>query len=251
MRTLAELAGLLGTVFLTFQYGVFASSDYSPTFGSNGFANWGAGTWPPSSVGVPLVPQSTDAETLELLTQLDAKRIQSTIQTLVNFGTRHTASDTTSTTRGIGAARNWLLNEMTELAKPSNGLMNVSMPCYLQEAQPSSGMPIAADVCNVQVEIKGAVDPNRTYVYTGHYDSRRLNNSNNVDDAPGADDNASAVAIALELVRILAPVVAKNPPAASIIIAAVSGEEQGLYGSNFLAQTREFQVLNFFCKGCP
>jgi hypothetical protein len=74
---------------------------------------------------------------------------------------------------------------MIELAKPSNRAMNVSMPCYLQPAQPArpaDGMPIAADVCNVQVEITGAVDANRTYVYTGHYDSRRLNNSNNVDE---------------------------------------------------------------------
>lgn len=182
MRSLRDIARLLGTATLISQYAVHASSEYSPTFGSNGFANWGAATWPPSSVGVPLVPQTTDPETLSLLTQLDPARIQSTIQTLVNFGTRHTASDTTSPTRGIGAARKWLLSQMTELAKPSNGAMNVSMPCYLQEAQPGSGMPIAADVCNVQVEITGAVDPNRTYVYTGHYDSRRLNNSNNVDE---------------------------------------------------------------------
>ena len=209
------------------------------TFGPNSFANWGAGNWPPSSVGVPLVPQSTDGQTLSLLQQMDPARIQNTIQTLVNFGTRHTASTTTSATRGIGAARNWLLKEMTELAKTSNGAMNVSMPCYLQPASPAHGMPIAAQVCNVQVEIKGSVDPNRTYVYTGHYDSRRLNNSNNVDDAPGADDNASAVAIALEMIRILAPVVAKALPPTSIIIAAVAGEEQGLYGSNLLAQTRK------------
>lgn len=236
------LAGLSGSALFLSAGKAQASTQYSPTFGTNGFANWGAGTWPPSSVGTPLVPQATDPETLALLTQMDPDKIHTTIQTLVNFGTRHTASDTTSPTRGIGAARKWLLSQMTELAKSSNGLMNVSMPCYLQEAAPSSGMPIAAEVCNVQVEITGAVDPNRTYVYTGHYDSRRLNNSNNVDDAPGADDNASAVAIALELVRILAPVVAKNPPAASIIIAAVSGEEQGLYGSNFLAQTRKLHL---------
>jgi hypothetical protein len=237
MKVLRHIICLFGTATLIFHQTGYASSEYSPTFDSNGFANWGAGTWPPSNVGVPLIPQTTDPGTLSLLTQLDSARIQSTIQTLVNFGTRHTASDTTSPTRGIGAARKWLLNEMMELAKPSNGAMNVSMPCYLQPAQPADGMPIAADVCNVQVEITGAVDPNRTYVYTGHYDSRRLNNSNNVDDAPGADDNASAVAIALELVRILAPVVGKSPPAASIIIAAVAGEEQGLYGSKFLAQT--------------
>jgi hypothetical protein len=222
---------------------VCAQATYSyeapTTFGSNGFANWGAGNWPPSDVGEPLVPQSADPQTLSLLTQLDPDRIQSTIQTLVNFGTRHTSSTTTNATRGIGAARNWLMQVMTELAKPSNGLMNVSMPCYMQPAAPTHGIPFATQICNVQVEIKGAVDPNRTYVYTGHYDSRRLNNSDYLGDAPGADDNASAVAIALEMIRILAPVVAQTPPPTSIIIAAVAGEEQGLYGSNFLAQTRK------------
>jgi len=232
---LLMLSSLCASVQVAAQYG-YASP---PTaFGTNGFANWGAGTWPPSSVGTPLVPQSTDPETLALLPQLDPARIENTIQTLVNFGTRHTASTTTSPTRGIGAARNWLLSQMTELAKPSNGVMKASMPCYNQTAVPPS-IPFPVQICNVQVEITGAVDPNRTYVYTGHYDSRRLNNSNYLDDAPGADDNASAVSIALELIRILAPIVAKNPPAASIIIAAVAGEEQDLYGSNFLAQTRE------------
>jgi hypothetical protein len=210
------------------------------TFGPNGFANWAAGNFPPSTVGTPLVPQSTDAETLSLLNQMDPNRIQDTIQTLVNFGTRHTASLTNSTTRGIGAARNWLLDQMTELAKPSNGRMTASMPCYLQPAAPARSILFPVEVCNVQVEITGTVDPNRMYVYTGHYDSRRLNNSDYVGDAPGADDNASAVAIALEMIRILAPVVGANAPPTSIIIAAVSGEEQGLYGSNFLAQSCEY-----------
>jgi hypothetical protein len=213
------------------------------TFGNNGFANWGAGNWPPSSVGVPLVPQQTDSETLSLLKEIDPTRIESTIQTLVNFGTRNTASTTTSKTRGIGAARQWLFNEMTALAAPSNGLIKVSMPCYDQPAEPDRDLLIDVKLCNVQAEITGSVDPNRTYVYTGHYDSRRLNNSDFTNDAPGADDNASAVAIALEMLRVLAPVVAKSPPAASIIIAAVAGEEQGLYGSNFLAQTRMLLIL--------
>jgi acetylornithine deacetylase/succinyl-diaminopimelate desuccinylase-like protein len=204
----------------------------------NGFAYLGAGNWPPSNVGVPLVPQQTAPEVLSLLKELDPARIESTIQTLVNFGTRNTASTTTSPTRGIGAAREWLLKEMTALAVPSKGLIKVSMPCYDQPADPDNDLFIAAKVCNVQAEITGAGDPNRTYVYTGHYDSRRLNNSDFTNDAPGADDNTSAVAIALEMLRILAPVVTETPPAASIIIAAVAGEEQGLYGSNFLAQTR-------------
>ena len=242
MALLRTLLYLLSTALLIHGEESYESQT---TFGANGFANWGAGNWPPSTVGVPLVPQSTDPQTLSLLNEMDPDRIQSTIQTLVNFYTRHTASTTTSATRGIGAARQWLLNEMMELAKPSNGLMTVSMPCYEQPAAPANGIPFAVQVCNVQAEIKGAVDPNRTYVYTGHYDSRRINNSDYINYAPGADDNASAVAIALELVRILAPVLSKSPPAASIIIAAVSGEEQGLYGSNFLAQTCKVSRLLF------
>ena len=187
------------------------------TFGSNGFANWAAGTWPPSSVGTPLVPQSTDADTLSMLGEFDPSNIQNTIETLVNFGTRHTCSITTSDTRGIGAARRWLLKEMKALAAPSNGKIVVSMPCYHQAAQPADDLLCSGQICNVQAEIKGAVDPNRMYVYTGHYDSRRLNNSDFTGDAPGADDNASAVAIALEIVRILAKKVATSPPAASIV----------------------------------
>jgi hypothetical protein len=210
------------------------------TFGSNGFANWGPANFPPasSSLGIPIVPQSPDSQTLQMLSQFDPDRIQSTIQTLVNFHTRHTSSTTNSTTIGIGAARNWLLKEMTELAMPSNGLIKVSMPCYEQPI--ADGIAFPVQICNVQAEITGTVDPNRMYTYTGHYDSRRLNLSDFTGYAPGADDNASAVSIALELVRILAGIVHKTPPAASIIIAAVAGEEQNLYGSNFLAQTCKF-----------
>lgn len=132
---------------------------------------------------------------------------------------------------------------MTELVKPANGLIKVSMPCYNQVPFAGLAANIVVQVCNVQAEITGTVDPNRTYVYTGHYDSRNLNISDVAGDAPGADDNASAIGIALEMVRILAGVVSKNPPATSIIIAAVAGEEQDLYGSNFLAQTCEYSGL--------
>ena len=51
-------------------------------------------------------------------------------------------------------------------------------------------------------------------------------------DAPGADDDASGVAVPLELARVMAT----PHPTATIIFAAVAGEEQGLYGSTYLAQ---------------
>jgi hypothetical protein len=134
---------------------------------------------------------------------------------------------------------------MTELVKPSNGRMTALMPCYNQPAVPPS-IPFDIQICNVQIQITGSVDPNRTYVYTGPYDSRRLNISSYVDDAPGADDNASAVAIALELVRILAPVVAKTLPAASIIIAAV-GEKSRIYTAAIFL----LRHVGLFCVGGP
>jgi Zn-dependent M28 family amino/carboxypeptidase len=51
-------------------------------------------------------------------------------------------------------------------------------------------------------------------------------------DAPGADDDASGVAVSMELARVMA----KHQPRATIVFLAVAGEEQGLYGSNFTAQ---------------
>jgi hypothetical protein len=69
------------------------------------------------------------------------------------------------------------------------------------------------------------------YVVSGHYDSRVTDVMNRVDDAPGADDDASGVAVSLELARVMAT----RDPAATIVFMAVAGEEQNLYGSNHAA----------------
>ena len=67
---------------------------------------------------------------------------------------------------------------------------------------------------------------------SGHYDSRCTDVMDSTSDAPGADDDASGVAVSLELARVLST----RQPAATIVFAAVAGEEQGLYGSRFMAQ---------------
>ena len=51
------------------------------------------------------------------------------------------------------------------------------------------------------------------------------------DDAPGADDDASGVAVSMELARVMAT----HESAATLIFAAVAGEEQDLFGSAFMA----------------
>src|SRR3546814_16419267 len=52
-------------------------------------------------------------------------------------------------------------------------------------------------------------------------------------DAPGANDDGSGTALVLEVARVLS----KEKFAASIVYAALSGEEQGLFGGTLLAET--------------
>jgi hypothetical protein len=186
-------------------------------------------TWPPGP-GNAITPQRADAELKAILGAIDRTRIEATIRKLVSFGTRHTLSSQTDPNRGIGAARDWIAAQMRSYAAASGGRMTVTVPSYVQP--PASRIPTPTTISNVVATLRGDVDPNRTYVVSGHYDSRVTDVMNFTADAPGADDDASGVAISMELARVMAT----RHTDATIIFAAVAGEEQGLYGSNFLSQ---------------
>ncbi len=187
------------------------------------------GTWP-EGPGRPVRPQRANAELRSILSAVSAERIEATIRKLVSFGTRHTLSDQDDPARGIGAARDWIAAEMTRYAEASGGRMTVTVPSYVQE--PASRIPEPTRISNVVATLRGEVDPNRTYVVSGHYDSRVTDVMNATSDAPGADDDASGVAVAMELARVMAT----HHTDATIMFAAVAGEEQGLYGSTFMAK---------------
>ena len=149
-------------------------------------------SWPVSDIGQPLVPQQPDDELITMLGEIDQGRVQTIIEKLVSFGTRHTLSQQNSSTRGIGAARDWLLQEMQTLAQPSNGNMEVFYDTYIQGVAERILFPV--NLTNVVARINGSEDSNRAYVVTGHYDSRRIDINDYTNDAPGADDDASGVA---------------------------------------------------------
>lgn len=196
-------------------------------------------SWPPtSSIGQALVPQKPDNLTSEILAEIDPSRMRAIVEKLVSFGTRHTLSQTNSTTRGIGAAREWIRQQMLGFAEESDGRMDVFFNSYIQG--PASRIPFDVNITNVVARINGTTDPNRVYVVTGHYDSRRLDVMDYTGDAPGADDDASGVAVVMEMARICA----KLKPAATMIFAAVAAEEQGLYGSDHLAKTLKAEGAN-------
>lgn len=156
---------------------------------------WGysaSSSWPMVSLGQQIIPQTPDAELQAMLAEVDPDRIKNIVTTLADFGTRHTLSNQTDPVRGIGAARDWIYNEMLGFANSSNGNMDVEIQSYMQGVATRIYFPVK--ISNIVARINGTSDSNRTYVVTGHYDSRRIDIADYTGDAPGADDNASGVA---------------------------------------------------------
>lgn len=184
-------------------------------------------------------PQGCAAANMNrIVEQLDGARMKATVEKLVSFGTRNTLSETQSTTRGIGAARRWIFDEMTRYAASSNGRMTVSYVSSMPQGPRTNNQPV--EVVDVVATIHGSSDPNRVYIATGHYDSRRTDVMDATGDAPGADDDASGTAVIMEVARVLS----QYPTDATVILAAVAGEEQGLFGSKGLADHAVAQKWN-------
>jgi hypothetical protein len=173
--------------------------------------------------------QQPDQELRDLLRQVDPERIKATILRLVQFGTRHTASSQTDPVRGIGAATAWVFEQMQAAAAASGGQMTVQKQTFVQPV--SSEIPVPTTITNVIATLQGTASPERFYVITGHLDSRVTDVLNFTSDAPGADDDASGVAVVLELARLFAT----HQFPGTVVLATVAGEEQGLYGSAHMA----------------
>jgi len=178
----------------------------------------------------PAVARTPAPELRDLLRQVDPGRIEATIQKLVSFGTRHTASSQTDPVRGIGAATAWVYAQMQGIAATSHGNMTVQKQTFTQPV--SNRIPVPTQITNVIATLRGTASPQRFYVVTGHLDSRVTDVLNFTSDAPGADDDGSGVAVVLELARLFAT---RQFPG-TLVFATVAGEEQGLYGSAFMAQ---------------
>jgi len=176
-----------------------------------------------------LIAREPSDDLRAMLREVDPARIEATVLRLTQFGTRHTASSQTDQVRGIGAATTWVFEQMQAIAATSSGRMTVHEQTFTQPV--SSNIPVPTTITNVIATLKGTASPERFYVITGHLDSRVTDVLNFTADAPGADDDGSGVAVALELARLFAT---REFPG-TLVFATVSGEEQGLYGSTHMA----------------
>lgn len=175
----------------------------------------------------PAQPRQQDA--LQRLADSPSEaKLQETIARLVGFGTRHTLSDTTSDTRGIGAARRWVKARFEALSHDCGDCIEVITPSQVFRGE---RMPDPTEVMDVVAIKRGSSDPDRVIVMTGHLDSRVSDVMDRRSDAPGANDDASGVAALMEAARLLAT----QDTRATLVFAALPGEEQGLYGGKVLA----------------
>jgi Zn-dependent M28 family amino/carboxypeptidase len=164
----------------------------------------------------------------ELAAQVSPEQQHAAIARLVGFGTRHTLSDTTSQTRGIGAARRWVASQFDEYAKACGGCLTVVTP---SEVFTNNRIPKPTEVMDVLAIQRGTTDPDRVIIISGHMDSRVTDPLNATSDAPGANDDGSGSAAVIEAARVLS----QHRFPATIVYAVLSGEEQGLNGGHVLA----------------
>lgn len=167
---------------------------------------------------------------------VDSRALRAIIEELVACGTRNSLSSWTDPKRGIGCARDHILARLQAISKAARGELLVKTDRF--EASSSRTSNKLAPLENVLAVLPGTDPSLRTIalVVSGHYDSRASDVMDTAVDAPGADDDASGVAVAVECARLL---LARRPAEgyrASIVFAAVSGEEQGLLGGSHLLE---------------
>jgi hypothetical protein len=163
---------------------------------------------------------------------VDEKSMRALIHQLVSCGTRLSLSSWTDAKRGIGCGRDYIVARFNEIAKDSGGKLQVVVDKFDSTSERTSGKPLHLE--SVYAILPGS-DPKLAktlFIVSGHFDSRPSNVMDPEADAPGADDDASGVAVSAESARLLSKATADGKGAyrATILFAAISGEEQGLLG---------------------
>jgi len=185
-----------------------------------------------------------DAQIVGALKQISPARIRATIEKLVSFKNRNTLSsnDQEMISQGLGvtAAAKWIQDELESYSKACGGCLQVKIDSFTQPVAPR--VPTPTPLTNVYAILPGTDPENakRIYLVTGHYDSRNSDTLNTKDAAPGANDDASGVAVSVECARVLS----KYKFPATLIFLAVAGEEQGLDGAKHFAQMARGQGWN-------
>ena len=187
----------------------------------------------------------TDMRLYDMIKGISSTRIAQDVKTLVDFGTRHTLSDTISSTQCIGAARRFIKKEFEAISLACGGCLEVSYQKTLVKKGTNERIFEDVWVVNVVAIQRGTTHPNTYIMMSGDIDSRISDPNNATDASPGANDNASGMAGTLEAARLLSQYSFGN----SIVYLGLSGEEQGLFGGGGFAQEameKQWDIIGVF-----
>ena len=206
-----------------------------------------------SGLSRTVVAQTTDLDPqiVKLVGSVSEERLGVILKKLESFETRSTLSSTTSTTRGVGAARQWILDEMTSYSPK----LQVSFDAY--QVAPQGRITRHVELRNVMAILPGR-SPRRIYV-SGHYDTVARPGGQGAANAagpprdpeapaaapadpnapldnlaPGVNDDGSGTALTIELARIFSQ--SGIDFDATLVFMCHVGEEQGLVGARLHAQ---------------
>ncbi len=194
----------------------------------------------------PLPLQQPDPRIARALSSIRPQAVQADIAKLVSFGTRNTLSSVSPDLpagQGILPAADWIEEEFRRIAAACGGCLEVKRDDFTEpgSTEPQARIQRPTRLVNVYAILHGTEDhsSNRDttsrapwVLVTGHYDSRASDVLNANLTSPGANDDASGVAVSLESARALSTLKLTG----TVVFVAVAGEEQGLNGSRHLAR---------------
>lgn len=167
---------------------------------------------------------TVDPDIAALLNNISRQNLFAYVRALESFGTRHTLSPTEPGTFGIGAARRWIYDELNRVGSDR---LDVRIDEF-----PLTYGGIETTQQNIIATLPGEGSHPGIIVVMAHYDSRNENPDDGQGLAPGANDNASGVAVLMETARLLSARTWQQ----TIVFAFLAAEEQGTFGSRRFVQ---------------
>lgn len=178
-----------------------------------------------------VVPQ-VDPQIADLLTRVSEQQLMGYVQTMQSFGNRNVFSVTDDPSFGIGATRQWLVQEFERVGNGRLQVTTQEFPLFFEG--------LATNPYNIVATLPGTTAPNDVIVIVAHYDNRANDLIDGETYAPGANDNGSGIALLLESARLLSAYEWNQ----TIIFLAAAAEEQGTFGSRHFVQTAFLEGMN-------
>lgn len=219
------MKGVIATLFILVSTSIQAQDN--PVFSNPVMEQILSGDYDPVDYDDPNALMSPTSIYEDVEAQMSADSLERYLTDLTSFFNRNTGADTLSATEGVGAARNFILEELQNISTRRKGRLVTG---FYQFDREICEITRHKNVIGILPGI--GADREEFILLEAHYDSRCEDRCGIDCQADGADDNGSGTALVMELARVLS----KYKFNRSIIFMLTTGEEQGLVGARSFAE---------------